>query len=90
MVDVGDQVRGRLDADGQLDKAGAVSEAHGARRSQVDSTPPKLVAGTMSAEFLTTVSAAFAVSSSNDSSGPKPRRICLVAASNADPVSSPG
>ena len=73
-----------MPADSLISDAGAVSPAHRDRRSQLDSTPPNDVAGTMSRDAPTTASACAAVpavpsgpASSNDSSGPKPPRICL-------------
>ena len=71
--------------DSRISVGGAVSAAQRARRSQDDSTPPKLVAGTMSREAAITASASDAVpASSNDSSGPKPRGICLTAAADGE------
>jgi len=79
-----------MPADSRIRPSGAVSAGHLARRSQVDSTPPRLVAGRMSAEAATAASAAAAESSSNDSSGPKPAGICVSATARAAPVSRPG
>ena len=72
---------GSIPADSRISVSGAVSPAQRARRSQVDSTPPKLVAGTTSRAAATTASASAAEPAiSNDSSGPNPRGICLRAA----------
>ena len=69
---------GSTPTDSRIRPGGAVSAGHRARRSQVDSTPPKLVAGTISRAAATTASASAAVPSvSNDSSGPYPSGICL-------------
>ena len=79
---------GSMPADSLISVSGAVSAAHRARRSQVDSTPPKLVAGTTSRAPATTASACAAVpASSNDSSGPKPAGICRRATADG---ASPG
>jgi len=72
---------GSIPADSRISVSGAVSPAQRARRSQFDSTPPKLVAGTTRRAAPTTASASAAVPEiSNASSGPNPRGICFTAA----------
>jgi len=82
---------GSTPADIRIRAAGAVSPGHLARRSQVDSTPPKLVAGRIRRELATTVSAASALPgmTSKDNKGPNPSGICRRATSDVD-VSIPG
>ena len=82
---------GSTPTDSRMRPSGAVSPGHLARRSQVDSTPPKLVAGRISRELATTLSAAPAPSGaiSNDSSGPNPFGICRLASSDVA-LSIPG
>src|SRR5947208_5251690 len=82
---------GSTPTDSRIRPAGAVSAGQRARRSQVDSTPPKLVAGRISRELATTLSAASALSglTSNDSNGPKPSGICRLASSDIA-LSTPG
>ena len=74
---------GSMPTPSRMSVGGAVSAAHRARRSQLDSTPPKLVAGTTSRDAATTASASAAVPAiSNESSGPNPRGICRRATSS--------
>jgi hypothetical protein len=81
---------GSSPADSRISVSGAVSPSQRARRSQFDSTPPKLVAGTTSREAATTASASAAVPEiSNDSSGPNPFGICRLATSSVAGL-SPG
>ncbi len=82
---------GSTPTDSRIRPAGAVSAGHRARRSQVDSTPPKLVAGMISRELATTLSAASALSgmTSNESNGPNPSGICRLASSDVA-LSIPG
>jgi hypothetical protein len=77
-----------MPADSRISPAGAVSAGHRARRSQVDSTPPKLVEGTIRRAAATTASASAAVpDSSNDSRQPDPFGIWVL---TRDPPDSPG
>ena len=79
---------GSMPQDILISVAGAVSAGQRARRSQDDSTPPKLVAGTISCAAATIASAPAAVpETSNESSGPKPFGSCLSATAEGE---SPG
>ena len=87
---------GSMPADRRISDGGAVSPAQRARRSQVDSRPPKLVAGTMSLADATTASASAAVpgspagpASSNESRGPAPFGSWVLATSTVAAV-APG
>ena len=83
---------GSTPTDSRMRPSGAVSPGHLARGSQVDSTPPKLVAGRIRREPPTTVSAALAGSLaaiSKDSRGPQPAGICRPTTS-ASAVPRPG
>jgi hypothetical protein len=80
---------GSMPADSRISVSGAVSPCQRARRSQFDSTPPKLVAGTTTRAPATTASASAAVPrTSNDSSGPNPAGIWRRATSSVAALSA--